>query len=122
MRSAAKDILDELKQQLQEVERAMSSGELPRAVISDFKETLDRVRGNVWTLLQLNAEPTEGKRLCLNDVLVRARLRRTASLIRDVISDLDASFVTPETEALDDFRTALKEALDKISRRWQKTQ
>ncbi len=122
MQSAAKDVLDELKQQLQEVERAMSSGELPRAVISDFKETLDRVRGNVWTLLQLNAEPTEGKRLCVNDVLVRARLRRTASLIRDVISDLDASFVTPETEALDDFRTALKEALDKISRRWQKTQ
>lgn len=122
MRSAAKDVLDELKQQLQEVERAMTSGELPRAVISDFKETLDRVRGNGWTLLQLNSEPTEGKRLCVNDVLVRARLRRAAGLIRDVLSDLDASFVTLETEALDDFRAALKEALDKISRRWQRAQ
>ncbi len=122
MRSAAKDILEELKQQLQEVERAMTSGELPRAVISDFKETLDRVRGNFWTLLQLNAEPTEGRRLCVSEVLVRARLRRAASLIRDVITDLDASFVTPETEALDDFHAALKEALEKVSRRWQHTQ
>jgi hypothetical protein len=35
------------------------------------------------------------------------------------VSDLDASFVTPETEALENFQEALKQALDKISRRSQ---
>ncbi len=114
--------LEGLKHQLEELQRVVTSGKLPTAVISDFKETLDRVRGNLWTILQLKEEPTEGKRLCVNEVLVRTRLRRAASLVRDVMSDLDTSFVTPETEALEDFREALKKALDKIHFRWHRAQ
>jgi len=114
--------LEGLKHQLEELERVVTSGKLPTAVISDFKETLDRVRGNLWTILQLKAEPTESKQLCVNEVLVRTRLRRAARLVRDVMSDLDTSFVTPETEALEDFHDALKEALEKIYRRWQRAQ
>jgi hypothetical protein len=112
--------LEGLKHQLEELETAIAAGRLPSALINDFKETLDRVRGNLWTIMQLKSEPTEGKKLCVNEVLVRARLRRAASLVRDVMSDLDTSIVTSETEALEELRATLREALEKIHRRWQR--
>ncbi len=116
MALTAAHVLEELKHQLEELEQGMNYGELPTAVISDLKETIDRIRGNLWTILQLKAEPTEGKRLCVNEVVVRARLRRAASMVRAVMSDLETSFVTSETGPLEELYATLKEALRTISR------
>lgn len=107
--------VQELKQGLEAMQQRLSESEVPRAVLEDFKMTVDHIRLTVWGIL--SAEKADQYELATT--IVRFRLKRTQDMCQQIILDIDASELTVDLPELPPFYKTLKEAHGRLERLYQ---
>jgi len=101
-----------LKASLQEMEKIFTGGNVPVAVLEDFKMAVDHIRMNVWAVL---SNPTRDQYEVANTI-VRFRLKRAVEMLRQILMDIDSSEITLDMPELLQFHATLKDTLDRMSR------
>lgn len=95
-----------LRNALSVVEMEYADGEAPTEGLLDLSTAVDNVRKSVWAIL--TAEHAED----YNAFLAKIRVRRATETCQDVLSDLYADTLTPNTPGLEVFQATLKELSD----------
>ena len=102
----------QLKAALEEIEKKLvGGGEVPVAVLEDFKMAVDHTRMTVWALLSAETDQYE-----ITSQVARFRLKRGVDMFRAVIADIDTNEITVDFPELQQFYTILKDVLARIER------
>lgn len=102
----------QLKTALEEIEKRLGGGDVPVAVLEDFKMAVDHTRMTVWALL--SAADTDQYEIASQ--VARFRLKRGVDMFRAVIADIDTNEITVDSPELQQFFAVLKDVLARIER------
>ncbi len=102
-REELQEHIDKLRKALKMLPANATSAELPREGLADLGSAVDSVRKSVWGVLI--AEHTGD----YYDFLGKIRVRRTTETCQDVMADLQANAVTPNTPGFEVFHATLRE-------------
>jgi hypothetical protein len=99
--------------ELQELEELVQSGELDSRVLSEFRNSVDHIRGTAWAVQQWVGLKDSGDPYAVLPKLSAERVRRATQLTNDLVLDLQSGEVGLETEGL----AGLFSAVDDLHRR-----
>lgn len=102
-RAELRKSLDELRGALGALEPDLASDDPPQAAVQDLERAVTGIRSSVWELLKAeHADDYAG-------YLGKIRLRRAIEICEDVLSDLYADTLAPNTPRLRAFQATLQE-------------
>lgn len=104
--------IQQLKKALEEIEQRLTSGEVPRAVLEDFKMAVDHTRMTVWALISA----PQSDQYEIASAIARFRVKRSVDMCRQIVSDIDTNELAIDSPELQQFFTVLKETLERIER------
>lgn len=107
--------IHQLKQALEEMEKQIHTGEVPLAVLEDFKSAVDHIRTTVWAVVST----AQDKQYELANNIARFRVKRAIDICHRIISDIDIHELTVDSPELVQFNNALKQAVERINRLYQ---
>lgn len=115
------DKLGDLTAELRLLDRALKSNPaMNRAVLREFRQTLDDVRLTAWTVHELfNARQAREDPEAALSFLTSERLRRFSQMVRDLCRDLEnrnSAWSAPEVKDLEVALNALRERLQEMDR------
>lgn len=102
-RAELRKSLDELRGALGALEPDLASDDPPQAAVQDLERAVTGIRSSVWEFLKAeHADDYAG-------YLGKIRLRRAIEICEDVLSDLYADTLAPNTPRLRAFQATLQE-------------
>lgn len=104
--------IQQLKKTLEEMEKRLAAGDVPLAVLEDFRMAVDHIRTTVWTLI---ANPASDEYEVTSNI-ARFRLKRATQMFRQILSDIDTNEVTVDMPELVEFHATLQEAVERVQR------
>ncbi len=114
-RGALAEQVKQLKQSFADLENEVPNGDFPRALLEDFQTAVDHVRMTVWALLAApQTDPSE-----LSATVIRTRMNRTENMCRQIAQDIDSHNLTIESLELKQFHAILRSTLSRIDRLYQ---
>jgi hypothetical protein len=102
-------VVDRLRQALDDMEAELELEDPPVAALEDFKAVLDSVRANVLSFVDA-ADPAAYYRL-----VRRFRLRRASQACQTVLSGIVAGAITTDTPGFAKFRSTAEETLTQLA-------
>ncbi len=102
-RAELRRALDELRGALGVLESDLALDDAPQAAVQDLAQAVTGIRGSVWEFLK--AEHADD----YDRYLGKIQLRRAIEILEDVLSDLYADTLAPNTPGLRAFQSALQE-------------
>ena len=104
--------VQQLRNALGEIEKPLAGGDVPLAVLEDFKMAIDHTRMTLWAIFSTpQTDPYEA-----TATIVRLRQKRTVEMCRQIILDINSSEITVESSELKPLHAALQDTLDRIER------
>src|SRR5277367_5794387 len=89
--------------ELQKLEKSLRSEGIDPRLLNEFRDTVDYIRTASLAVQQLRERQIQGRDDNeISSVLVAERIRRTANLCLEVITDLEAGRVTNETKGVEE--------------------
>ena len=113
-RKSGQDLVEqvnELGMALQGIERELGSGQVPVAVLEDFRTAVDHTRMTLWAVI---TAADAGELSVITAAIVRYRLGRIIEMCRRSVADLDSGALTLQTPELPVFKAMLEQALARI--------
>jgi predicted nucleic acid-binding Zn-ribbon protein len=111
-RGALAEQVKQLKQTFADLENEVPNGDFPRALLEDFQSAVDHVRMTVWALLSApETDPSE-----LSATVIRARMNRTENMCRQIAEDIESHNLTIESLELKQLHAILRSTLSRIDR------
>lgn len=113
-RKSSQDLVEqvnELGMALQGIERELGSGQVPVAVLEDFRTAVDHTRMTLWAVI---TAADAGELSVITAAIVRYRLGRIIEMCRRSVADLDSGALTLQTPELPVFKAMLEQALARI--------
>ena len=111
-RGALAEQVKQLKQTFADLENEVPSGDFPRALLEDFQTAVDHVRTTVWALLAApQTDPSE-----LSATVIRTRMNQTENMCRQIAQDIDSHNLTIESLELKQLHAILRSTLSRIDR------
>lgn len=111
-RGALAEQVKQLKQTFEDFQNELPKGEFPRALLEEFQTAVDHVRMTVWALLSApQTDPSE-----LSATVIRARMNRTEDMCRQIAQDIDSHNLTIESLELKQLHAILRSTLSRIDR------
>ena len=103
--------VNELGLALQGIERELGSGQVPVAVLEDFRTAVDHTRMTLWAVI---TAADAGELSVITAAIVRYRLGRMIEMCRRSVADMDSGALTLQTPELPVFRALLEQTLARI--------
>jgi DNA repair ATPase RecN len=111
-RGALAEQVKQLKQTFEDFQNELPKGEFPRALLEEFQTAVDHVRMTVWALLSApQTDPSE-----LSATVIRARMNRTEDMCRQIAQDIDSHDLSIESLELKQLHATLRSTLSRIDR------
>lgn len=102
--------------ELQNLEEAMRGEDINLQLVREYRDAVDYIRTTTETLQQLRKgqfrDPHDGELL---SVLANDRIRRTSNLCLEIIADIDAGRVRPESKGIEELQQALERLQQRLS-------
>ena len=111
-RGALAEQVKQLKQTFADLENEVPSGDFPRALLEDFQSAVDHVRMTVWAIL--SASQTDSSEL--SATVIRTRMNRTEHMCRQIVQEIDSHDITIESQELKQLHATLRSTLSRIDR------
>lgn len=103
--------LEELRSKLDIIEAEMDQGQPPEQAVRAVEQAVSEVRANIWLLL--TAEHADD----YDSYLGKIRVQRATQACEDILADLHAGTLPPQTVGLAVFHATLRELSDEYVRR-----
>jgi hypothetical protein len=101
--------------ELQKLEDSLRSEGIDPRVLNEFRDAVDYVRTAAVVVQQLREQQMHGRDDGeVASLLTAERIRRTANLCQEVISDLDAGKVSADAKGVDELYRSLEQACDRL--------
>ncbi len=101
--------------ELQKLEKSLRAEGIDPRLLNEFRDTVDYIRTASLAVQQLRERQLHGRdENEVTSLLVAERIRRTANLCLEVITDLDAGKVTNETKGVEELCAALEAACARL--------
>jgi hypothetical protein len=108
--------------ELQNLEKALRCEDIDLHLLREYRDAVDYIRTTTETLQRLRKRQLQGwDKDELLSVLTADRIRRTNDLCLEVIADLDAGRVRPESKSLEELQRAIQQLQQRL-RQGGKTQ
>jgi hypothetical protein len=102
--------LEKMTVELQELEQAITMGNLDSRVLSEFRKAVDYIRNTTWTVQQwVDAREKSGDPYAVLPALAAQRVHRAAQLANDLCLDLQSVEITAETDGIGDLYRAVRD-------------
>lgn len=102
--------LEELRSKLNIIEAEMAQGKPPGQAVRAVEQAVSEVRSNIWILL--TAEHTDD----YDSYVGKIRIRRATETCEDILADLHAETLPPQTVGFDIFHATLRELSEECAR------
>ena len=102
--------LEELRSKLNIIEAGMAQGKPPEQAVRAVEKAVSQVRSNIWILL--TAEHAD----IYDSYAGKIRVRRATEACEDILVDLHAERIPPQTAGLDIFHATLRELSEECAR------
>ena len=103
--------LDVLRSKLNIIEVEMDQGQPPEQAVRAVERAVSEVRSNIWLLL--TAEHADD----YDSYIGKLRVRRATEACEDILADLHAGTLPPQTVGIAVFHATLRELSDECARR-----
>jgi hypothetical protein len=101
--------------ELQKLEDSLRSEGIDLRLLNEFRDAVDYIRTAAVVVQQLREQQMHGRddgEVVL--LLTAERIRRATNLCLEVITDVDAGRVTPDTKGVDELYRSLEQACDRL--------
>ena len=102
--------LEELRSKLNIVEAELAQGKPPEQAVQAVERAVSEARSNIWILL--TAEHADD----YDSYVGKIRVRRATEACEDILADLHAETLSPQTAGLDIFHATLRELSEECAR------
>ncbi len=102
--------LEELRSKLNIIEAEMDQGQPPEQAVRAVEQAVSEVRSNIWILL--TAEHADD----YDRYVGKIRVRRATEACEDILADLHADTLPPQTVGLAVFHATLRELSEEFAR------
>ena len=103
--------IQQLKKDLEEIEKRVEAGGLPLPLLEDFKEIVDNVRTTLWAAISSQSHPDT-----IGPAIANLRVRRASSLCERIILDVDANEIDITSPELLPFKGTLIATIERLDR------
>jgi len=104
--------VQQLRAQLEEIDKRPQGAPLPMAVLEDLKGAVDHLRTTLWAAMSANTDDPD----VLASKLVNLRLQRASEMCRQIRLDIDANEVDINSVELPKLREALHLTVNRVER------
>ena len=101
--------------ELQKLEDSLRSEGIDLRLLNEFRDAVDYIRTTAVVVQQLREQQMHGRddgEVAL--LLTAERIRRATNLCLEVVTDVDAGRVTPDTKGVDELYRSLEQACDRL--------
>ncbi len=104
--------VQQLRAQLEEIDKRPQGAPLPMAVLEDLKGAVDHLRTTLWAAMSANTDDPDA----LASKVASLRLQRAAEICRQIRLDIDANQVDINSAELPKLREALHLTVNRVER------
>src|SRR5499433_2266749 len=103
--------------ELQNLEKALKGEEIDLPLVREYRDAMDIIIGITDTLQRLRtSKPRHSDDREMVSALAAIRIRRATSICLDVIADLDAGRIRPDTASVEEFAEAIQDIQQRLKR------